>query len=63
MDPILIFLAIAIVIIAVAILVSRAFRETIAEDKRLRKTHDQERDQLDIGLGTAIGIDSENDNA
>ncbi len=55
MDPILIFLAIAITIIAVAFLLSRAFRKTIQHDKHLDDPNGNPRDG--DGVATWNGID------
>ena len=61
MDPSLIFLAIAIFIIAVAFLLSRLFRKTIKQDKQIQKAHERDPDGLSSGVGTGIGIE-EGDN-
>lgn len=55
MDPILIFLAIAIGIIAVAIFVSWVFRKTIKRDRKLEDPNGNRRDG--DATATWIGID------
>ncbi|MEM9277117.1 MAG: hypothetical protein AAGA76_00935 [Pseudomonadota bacterium] len=55
MDLILIFLAIAIVIIAMAFLLSRVFRKTIQKDKQLDDPNANRRDG--DATATWIGID------
>ncbi|MEL7429511.1 MAG: hypothetical protein AAFN43_05885 [Pseudomonadota bacterium] len=61
MDPVLIFLAIAIFIIAVAFLLSGVFRKTVARDRQDQKAHERDPDGLGIGVGTGIGIDKGDD--
>jgi len=56
-DPILIFLAIAIFIIAVAFLLSWIFRKSIRRDKQNQKAHERDPDGLGSGVGTGIGIE------
>ena len=57
MDTITLFLAIALIIIAVAFLLSWAFRKTIRRDKQIEKLHERPDDELGSGVGTGIGID------
>ena len=57
MDPVLVFLAIAITIIAVAILLSWMFRKSIRRDKQDQKAHERNPDGLSSGVGTGIGIE------
>lgn len=57
MDTITIFLAIALIIIAVAFLLSWLFRKRIRRDKQIEKLHERHEDELGSGVGTGIGID------
>jgi flagellar basal body-associated protein FliL len=57
MDTITIFLAIALIIIAVAFLLTWLFRKSIHRDKQLEKLHERHDDELGSGVGTGIGID------
>jgi flagellar basal body-associated protein FliL len=57
MDTITIFLAIALIIIAVAFLLSWMFRKSIKRDKQIEKLHERHDDELGSGVGTGIGID------
>ncbi|MDJ0613576.1 MAG: hypothetical protein QNJ29_07840 [Rhizobiaceae bacterium] len=58
-DPILIFLAIAVIIIAVAIVLSWVYRKTIIRDKKIQRAHERDADGLSAGVGTSIGIDAD----
>ncbi len=57
MDTITIFLAIALIIIAVAFLLSWMFRKSIRRDKQIQKMYEQNDDGLSSGIGTGVGID------
>lgn len=57
MDTITIFLAIALIIIAVAFLLSWMFRKSIKRDKQIEKLNERHDDELGSGVGTGIGID------
>jgi len=57
MDTITIFLAIALIIIAVAFLLSWMFRKSINRDKQIEKLNERHDDELGSGVGTGIGID------
>ena len=59
MDPVLIFLAIAIFIIAVAIVLSWVYRKAIHHDKKLQRAHERDPDGLSAGVGTSISIDAD----
>jgi len=52
-----IFLDIALIIIAVAFLLSWIFRKSIRQDKQIEKLHERHDDELGSGVGTGIGID------
>jgi uncharacterized protein YoxC len=54
---VLIFLAIAVIIIAMAFLVSWIFGKKIKHDKHIQKKHERGDDGLSSGVGTGIGID------
>jgi hypothetical protein len=55
MDPILVFMAVAIIIIVAAILISRGFRKTIQHDKQLDDPNGNRHDG--DATATWIGID------
>ena len=55
MDPIVLFLAIAVIIIAMAFLLSRAFRKTIKRDEHLEDPNGNPRDG--DAIATWSGID------
>lgn len=57
MDTITIFLAIALIIIAVAFLLSLMFRKSIKRDKQIEKLNERHDDELGSSVGTGIGID------
>lgn len=57
METITIFLAIALIIIAVAFLLSWMFRKSIQRDSQIKKLHERHDDELGSGVGTGIGID------
>lgn len=57
MDIITIFLAVALIIIAAAFLLSWMFRKSIRRDKQLEKLQERHDDELGSGVGTGIGID------
>ncbi len=50
-------MAIALIIIAVAFLLSWMFRKSIKRDKQIEKLHERHDDELGSGVGTGIGID------
>lgn len=57
MDTITIFLAVALIIIAAAFLLSWMFRKTIHREKQIEKLQERHDDELGSGVGTGIGID------
>lgn len=57
MDPVIIFLAVAVLIIAAAFLLSFLFGKTIRREKQIEKLHERHDDELGSGVGTGIGID------
>ena len=57
MDTITIFLAVALIIIAAAFLLSWLFRKTIHREKQIEKLHEHHNDELGSGIGTGVGID------
>ena len=56
-NKILIFLAIAMIIIVVAFLVTWLFRKTIRHEKQMQQADERHEDNLSSGVGTGIGID------
>ena len=60
-NEILIFLAIAMIIIVVAFLVTWLFRKTIRHEKKIQKSHERQDNDLSSGVGTGIGIDKTDD--